>query len=264
MNQPFHKKMLKSLAGDLISRSGLLSPMLGEKAVILGFHRVNDDHVDELTYSVEAFSRLCHFVKKRFEVVPLCEIVTRLEEGCSIKGLLAITFDDGYEDNYIHAAPILEKLGLPATFFVVSSFIETEHLAWWDASLDPKPTWMSWEQVQDLVDRGFSIGAHTVSHVDLGKVRGEEALREIALCREQLSERLGCTVDTFAYPYGQQDNLLEENRKLIAQSGYRCCVSCYGGTVPPNEDLYRIQRVPISNWFASAEQFALEVALGRA
>jgi peptidoglycan/xylan/chitin deacetylase (PgdA/CDA1 family) len=264
MLQPFLKRNTKAIAGKLLMRSGLLTPMLGERAVILGFHRVNDDYTDELTYGVEAFRRVCTLAKEHFRVVPLQEIVMRLERGRPVKGLLAITFDDGYLDNYQYAAPILEELGLPATFFVVSRFIETEHLAWWDKKLHTPPKWMSWDQVRDLNRRGFSIGAHTSTHVNLGEVRGEEAKREITLCRDELMARVPCNVEMFAYPYGQPNNLLEENRELIRQAGYRCCVSCYGGTVAPDNDPLRLQRVPISNWFSSAEQFALEVALGRA
>lgn len=173
-----YKQKLKSLAGGVLARSGLFGPALGEKAVILGFHRVNDENEDELTYGVASFQQVCTFAKEHFHVVPLDEIVSRLERGRSVKGLLAITFDDGYEDNYTNAAPVLEQLGLPATFFVVSGFIETEHVTWWDKSMPSAPKWMSWEQVNDLHARGFSIGGHTSTHVDLGRVRGDEAKLE--------------------------------------------------------------------------------------
>ena len=257
------KQILKFIAGSALLRSGIFPRLFRERAVILAFHRVNDLYDDSLTVRVECFRAICELAKAQFTVVPLAEIVRRLERGLGVGNLLAITFDDGYEDNYLNAAPILEELGLPATFFVVSEFLDSDTVAWWDADLKPRPTWMRRSQVADLIARGFQIGGHTMTHVDLGKVPQAVAERELAGCRERLQSQLG-EVDVFAYPYGGEENLAETNRSLIAQAGFRCCVSCYGGTVKATDDPYRLRRVPVSSWYRTPQQFALEVALGRA
>jgi peptidoglycan/xylan/chitin deacetylase (PgdA/CDA1 family) len=68
---------------------------------------------------------------RRFTVVPLSEFVDRLVRAAPVDGLAAITLDDGYADTYEHAFPILKRLGVPATVFVATDFIDQASF-WWD------------------------------------------------------------------------------------------------------------------------------------
>jgi peptidoglycan/xylan/chitin deacetylase (PgdA/CDA1 family) len=98
--------------------------LLRNAAVVVAFHRVdNADRSDTLTVDVRMFERYCMFFRRHFRVVSLREIVQKLERGLEPNRELAITFDDGYRDNYDNAMPVLEKLSLPATFFVVSQWL---------------------------------------------------------------------------------------------------------------------------------------------
>jgi peptidoglycan/xylan/chitin deacetylase (PgdA/CDA1 family) len=238
--------------------------VVGDRGVVVAFHRVSDAYRDSLTFPVAHFETICRFFRRRFAVIPLGEMVTRLERGQPLAGTLAITFDDGYRDNHDLAAPILRDLGLPATFFIVSDFIESEVVPWWDEACDPPPRWMTWSQVRALRASGFDIAAHTRTHADLGAVTGAQAEWEIVGARQALEERLGAPVDLFAYPYGRTENMTESNRELVRRAGFRCCASCHGGVNPPGADPFRLRRIPISTWFATPGQFALELALGRA
>ena len=196
-------------------------------------------------------------------MVPLSELVNLLEGGGAPNGELAITFDDGYEDNFRYAAPILERLELPATFFVVTQWIGTETVAWWDRHLGLRCSWMDWDQLRDLNARGFEIGAHTRTHADLGLVPELEALGEIVGSRQDLEQALQVPVQAFAYPYGRRENLSEQNLQLIRDAGYRCCCSAYGGVNSIGTDPFRLMRVPVVPGYASPEAFGFEVALGR-
>lgn len=257
------RRGVKSLAGSLLATTGLHARVLGEKGIVVAFHRVSDEHRDSLTCSVKDFDAFCRFFRRHFTVIPLGEMVTRLDRGQSLAGTLAVTFDDGYRDNYEHAAPILRDLGLPAAFFVVSDFIGSDTVPWWDRECDPPPRWMTWDEVRELRASGFEIGAHTRTHADLGAVSGSRAEWEIAGARRELETRLGAEADLFAYPYGRAENMTEANRELVRQAGFRCCASCHGGINLRGGDAFRLCRVPISSWFATPGQFALEVALHR-
>ncbi len=259
------KKLLKTLAGRALHLTGLHRKLLKDTAVIVAFHRV-DDRVagDALSVSVDAFERFCRFFKRHYDVISLGDLVTRLERGEDVAGTLAITFDDGYLDNYENAAPILREHDLPATFFITCDFIESETVAWWDAEITPPLPWMNWEQVRALADWGFEIGGHTRTHANLGEISGEVAVKEISGGREILEAKIGRPVDLFAYPYGRVNALAEENRGLVREAGFRCCVSCHGGTVTKGSDPYRLYRVPINGWFSDPYQFGLEVVLSRA
>src|SRR5258706_16456757 len=114
-----------------------------------------------------------------FQVIRLRDSVGSLERRERLNRHLAITFDDGYRNNFEHAAPVLEKLGLPATFFVVSHWIGSDVVPWWDREQNLRRAWMTWDQVRALRRRGFDIGAHTRTHADLGQIGGASAPDEI-------------------------------------------------------------------------------------
>jgi peptidoglycan/xylan/chitin deacetylase (PgdA/CDA1 family) len=226
----------------------LLRPLIVSRRVwVLAFHRVDDLGVpDPLTCGTAEFEAYCRLFSERFEVIKLSEQLDRLGRSTA-GGTLSITFDDGYLDNYEKAAPILERLGLPATFFLATGFIGSDEVAWWDRDLPKRPRWMTWDQARELRDRGFEIGCHTVTHADLGSVSVETAEREIREAKERLAAELGQTVDLFAYPYGGQGNMNPRNREVVKAAGMRCNLSCYGGANAIDTDPFSLCRVPINS-----------------
>ncbi len=98
----------------------------GARLSVLIFHRVlvtRDPLLPEEPSAAEFEARM-HWVRRHFNVVPLIEAVERLQSGTLPARPLAITFDDGYADNYEIAAPILQKLGLTATFFIATGYLD--------------------------------------------------------------------------------------------------------------------------------------------
>jgi peptidoglycan/xylan/chitin deacetylase (PgdA/CDA1 family) len=257
------KRPIKSLFGHLTFASHLGAVLLGNAAVVVAFHRVQDiADSNGLTIGPEMFERYCRFFMRHFRLISLRDLVDRMERGQELNRHLAITFDDGYRDNFENAAPVLEKLSLPATFFVVSQWIGSDVVPWWDREQGVRHPWMSWDQVRSLHRKGFDIGAHTRHHVDLGSVTGTQASEEICGSKIELENQLSSPVDLFAFPYGRPNNLVDENRALVQAAGFRCCCSCFGGINDPEGDPFRLARVPISPWFSTPHQFGLEIALG--
>jgi peptidoglycan/xylan/chitin deacetylase (PgdA/CDA1 family) len=172
---------LKTLLGHSIFHSGLDALLLRHAAVVVAFHRIDDTaDADGLTIGVDMFERYCRFFRRHFRVTSLGDLVERLEQGRPVHRQLVLTFDDGYLDNFEHAAPVLERLGLPATFFVVTQWMGTDVVSWWDRTLSASHPWMTWDHVRSLHRRGFEIGAHTQTHADLGRVSEAEAKEEIS------------------------------------------------------------------------------------
>jgi peptidoglycan/xylan/chitin deacetylase (PgdA/CDA1 family) len=121
---------------------------------------------------------------------------------------------------------------------------------------------MSWDDVRDLHARGFEIGAHTLTHPDLGKMDGADADREITGGKAAVEAALGAPVIHFAYPYGRPDQLSEANRARVREAGYQSCVSSFGGVVSAEDDPLALKRMPVSSWYLTAEQFGFEVLRG--
>lgn len=259
------RRVVKELFGRTIFACHLDAVLLRNAAVVVAFHRVQEtvEPDDGLTVSLRMFERHCRFFRDHFNVVPLRDIVEKLERGQRLNRELAITFDDGYRDNFEHAAPVLEKLSLPATFFVVTQWMGTDVVPWWDGERGVRHPWMTWDQVRALHRKGFHVGAHTRTHADLGRISGAEAQREIVGARRELERRIGSSADLFAYPYGRPDQLSEANRAMVKAAGFRCCCSCVGGINAAGSDPFHLRRVPISQWHQSPHQFGFEIALGR-
>ncbi|MEJ5349180.1 MAG: polysaccharide deacetylase family protein [Desulfosoma sp.] len=78
----------------------------------------------------DVFRREMEHLAANYRVLPLEELGRRLREGRSVRGCIAITFDDGFRDNYTNAYPVLKALGLPATIFLITECVDTGRLPW--------------------------------------------------------------------------------------------------------------------------------------
>jgi len=93
---------------------------------VLFFHRVlqHSDPLQPDVPTVEEFERLLTWIARQFSVLQLSEALARLRAGSLPPGCACITFDDGYADNRLNAAPALLRAGLPATFFIATAFLD--------------------------------------------------------------------------------------------------------------------------------------------
>ena len=263
-SRAFRKLRWKSSAGAAFFSVGIHRLLLRRTAVIVAFHRVDNRLAgNPISCTIGQFRAYCDFFAEHFHVVSTTELLDRLRTGRDIGRHLAITFDDGYRDNYDHAAPELEARGLPATFFVATGLIGTNSQPWWDQEYGAQATWMTWDNVRDLHARGFEIGAHTVNHVDLGAVSERDAWEEISGSRERLIDELRTSIQLFSYPYGGPQRITDQSRELVRRAGFRCCFSAYGGVIAGHDDPFALRRSPITPWHFSPQHFGFEVALRR-
>lgn len=132
--------------------------------------------------------------------------------------LFAITFDDGFSDNFTVALPLLEKYNLPMTLFAVAGFIGTKN-------------YLSKEELKTLAEHPLiTIGSHGLYHKHFSKLSREEAKFELSESKRMLEEFTGKEIDLLAYPYGDCDTLTE---KLSEECGYRAAWSIWNGKNTP-------------------------------
>jgi peptidoglycan/xylan/chitin deacetylase (PgdA/CDA1 family) len=162
---------------------------------------------------------------------------------------VVITFDDGYQSWVRVAAPILKKLGLPATFFISSSFVgleESEEAEFVSSRLRRSASTtggLSTRDVRWLADEGFTIGGHTCSHIALGELEDEsEVLLEIREDRHRLRLLTGRNVDFFAYPFGIYENSKLDLASLLKEAGIKAAVTTQPGFNTCETDPYRLKR----------------------
>jgi peptidoglycan/xylan/chitin deacetylase (PgdA/CDA1 family) len=217
-------------------------------------------------HSPEGFERQVLELKKRgYRFQPLSEIADGIRErGTEEPKSAAVTFDDGWLDNYQFAFPILRKLAVPATFFVTTGRRQ-------DGIEAAKR--MSAAELNELLRSGMSIGGHSRSHPDLTTLPEPAAVEEIHGCRQDLEQALGVSVSLFAYPGGAFNRRVA---RLTQEAGYTAACSVLG---PDRNDrrslfwLYRDllsesmhtlgDRYRLSRWVRSALAFRVRRKLVR-
>ena len=178
---------------------------------------------------------------------------------------VALTFDDGYRDNFLAAHPLLRKYDAKATLFLVVDRLDRDWSAAKNARRDggelgaePK---LSDEEVRAMLESGvWELGAHSLTHPPLPGLEAADREREIAAARVRLETDFNVRVQTFAYPFGLYG---DADRRAVAAAGYRLAVTTEPGVDAwPPPDPLAIKRVKISGKEGRLG-FALRLRTGR-
>ena len=198
---------------------------------VLMYHNVGrSEDASNNHVTAETFERQMEFLKvHRYRVMPLADLMDLIKSGEKIPAnTVAITFDDGYLDNFENAFPILKKMGFKATIFMITRNIGEEEF-------------LSEEDLKILDGAGITIGSHTVNHAYLPEMKLEDVLFELKQSRNRLEKILGHPVFLFSYPAG---GFTEEIRSLVAQEGYQGAVTTYRGR--RKHDPYALKRIKVT------------------
>lgn len=133
---------IKTVLLDVATRIGILRLALAAKhspPVILMYHGVSRDprpsglcNFEGKHLAMDVFARHLRILRRSRNVIQLSELVDGMYAGRDMRNTVAITFDDGYENNVLVAAPMLADFRMPASFFLSTGFIGTDRLVWTD------------------------------------------------------------------------------------------------------------------------------------
>ncbi len=179
-----------------------------------------------------------------------------LAEAAQGRPGVALTFDDGYLDNLTHAAPILSRLALPATVFMVADRIGQELVPPRSAegkagelSSPSGPTagsetrLMNWEELSKLQAMGIEVGSHTLSHRRLATLSEAEQRTEIFDSKQRLEEKLGQPIQAFAYPFGSALDYTPATVHIVREAGFAYATSNRFGPVQSGDDRFTLRRI---------------------
>ncbi|MGI9522283.1 MAG: polysaccharide deacetylase family protein [Hyphomicrobiaceae bacterium] len=93
----------------------------------------------------------------------------------------------------------------------------------------PSQARLTWDELKVMTEQGFMVGAHTVRHPNVNRISEERARKEIATSRAIIEQRLGISVDSFAYPYGGKDDFNERHERILEQEGFALGFRLDGG-----------------------------------
>lgn len=223
------------------------------RITVLLYHRVSDDVRDNLTVGIEQFDRQMALLREHCRVLSIDEVLRTDHPTRSSRPLVAVTFDDGYEDNFTHAAPILLRHRIPAAFFVSTGIVDSDRRFPHDVRRgNPPIPVLSWQQIRLLHRWGFTIGSHSVTHIDCAAEPEDVVRHELQESRAALERELGVTDPIFGYPYGGRQHMTPERLELVRRAGYRGCLSAYGGSNVGHVDRFDVRRSGIHWEFSDA------------
>ena len=189
-----------------------------------------------LTVSTAVFAAEMEWLRRSgFRAITPLQLFDALELGKRLPANpVLITFDDGYRDVLWNAAPTLRRLRMPATAFIISGRVS-----------DGDPSFLTWPELRRLESLGFTIGSHTVHHLELTLLPPREAYGELVASRESLEDRLHRRVQWFAYPAGRTN---AEVVRLVRKAGYVLAMTTQGGIVQHAAQPFLLHRDPVYSW----------------
>jgi peptidoglycan/xylan/chitin deacetylase (PgdA/CDA1 family) len=186
--------------------------------VILMYHSVTPYEQDpyKITVSPARFEQQMHWLHRRgLRGASVQEVLGASGRG---RGLVGLTFDDGYADFAEYALPVLKRYGFGATLYVIAGRMGADNE--WDPHGPRKPL-LTAEQVRRVAEAGTEIGSHGLHHVPLTKAPRADLAEEIDGSRRALQAVSGQDVPGFCYPYGDIDGAVVESVRA-AGYGYGC------------------------------------------
>ncbi len=245
------QQSLKGMGKWAVSGLGSLGRLLGSHAGgafgILTYHRVASipDRCPAPTWNVppERFQeQLKGLLARGYHAWPLRTVLDFNRAGRAIPPrTFVVTFDDGYENNYSRAWPVLRELGIPATIFLATAYLNTAApfpFDDWPAAGSPDVSADSWRplttgQCNEMLAHGLiDLGCHSHRH-SLFRGRPEALVEDIVESVEVLRERFGLADATFAFPFGIAGSALTAAAR---RSGVLCALNTQALLVRPHSD----------------------------
>jgi len=219
------------------------------------YHRVCDlpegaSDPAELVTPVALFEEHLAVFSEQFSVLPLREVVTRFKQRQSIPtNTLCLTFDDGYQDIFTVAQPLLKCYQCPGTVFVSTLGLDSSQHYAWEEHAPELYAHVDASTLQKFADdKWLDIGGHTHSHPQLTELSTEAQRSEIAQNRDILTELCGKAPPLFAYPFGMPERDWDETTaQLVRESGYEAACSINYGMLSRASDLFAIPRFDVHN-----------------
>ena len=265
------KNTLKNIIGFLIGNNltfCLLRFINRKKLLIIYYHRVvKKEELADLTNvedinmytDIDNFDKQMEFLRERYRPVSEKEVAVSMETGRIPDYSVWITFDDRWKNNYTNAFPILKKYDIPATIFVTTGYINIP-----DSSGDRNDLFMDWDEIIQMSKAGIFVGAHTVSHRILSHLSDTELEKEIVDSKDEIEQRLGKRVISFAYPAGKKQHYrFKKCIPILIENDFKLAVTTIGGfnNIKRRKVYFNLRRMGLS-YEDSLRVFKFKVSLG--
>ncbi|MFD3158518.1 polysaccharide deacetylase family protein [Haloimpatiens sp. FM7330] len=216
-------------------KNSLLSSKEYRSIPVLMYHSISNDEEGLFVVCKEEFEKQMNYLKNTgFKTLTLDELFKYFRNNEKVpQKSVVITFDDGYEDNYTNAYPILRKNKMKATVFVVTNCI------------DKGSYYMNSNQLKEIQNTCIDVQSHTLDHSKLDKLSYEKQVKELKGSKSFLEKLLNKKVEYLAYPFGRyNDNTL----KAIDKCNYKMAFTTRIGWSNKKQGLNKLNRIYIPGY----------------
>ena len=199
----------------------------------------------DLAVTPDNFREQMQYLKDNgFHTITPDMLIAALTKGAPLPSKpIMLTFDDGYEDAYANAFPVLKQMGFTGTFFIVTGFIDHN-----------TGGYLTWAQVNQMIAGGMSIGDHSRTHQNMAGRTHEWLVSEIDKTRDEIKAQTGIRPTLFCYPYGSYDlNTVLE----VHAAGFAAAFTTHGSTYLNSGRMYTLPRVRVHGSTTAAKFAAL-------
>lgn len=225
-----------------------MRPFKKQKTVILLYHKVQHEKLPD---AGKLFNDQMVFLMKNYKIIPLVELVDYLKNGTIIsENYAAVTFDDGYRDNFEIAYPVLKCLNIPATIYLAPGYLDSNDTQY-----------LTWDMASAMIQSGLvQVGNHTYSHLVLSAHSKDLQEKDINKGRQRLEEMLDTEIKSFAYPLGQRRHYTSDTLDILARDKYRFAVTAFTENIEkPLTSIYEIPRI-VMDGISSLEEFKIRLS----
>jgi len=229
----------------------IIVPRVSGRIIILCYHSVHPKRPFGVT--PEGFERHLTWLKAYCDLVGFTDVVSLATQAGRLKRhAVAITFDDGYRDNYEFAFPLLQRHRVLATFFLTAGYLERDPAAMetFQAFLRGRPDVLKpleWTQVREMRRAGMSFGAHSYSHRNLARLSPSIVEREGKSSKDIIESRVGDSVYAMAYPFGLPGrHYTVRTAQIMAAAGYKYAASTVFRSISQRDSQFALPRYPVS------------------
>jgi len=196
--------------------------------IFLNSHLISDRH-HRMTLPTEAFLREVKYLQRHYRIVSLSKARELLKSGSIDEPTLVLTFDDGYEDNFVNLRAVCEETGVPVVLFVSTDMV-AQHREFTHDSERGLVGFraLTWDQIRYWNGDHAEFGSHTCSHYDCGSTDEGALTKELADSKHALEVNLGKPVTAFAFPFGKPKNMSKPAMAMATET-YDHFLSSFGG-----------------------------------